>query len=549
VLLRKEHNAIPFYSWGAASAVLARGATGATLRNAGGVKLASGDLLLLEEVRSPVTGDEGDARPDRRQIVRLTSVTYTSDPLYDDATGEPYTDSAPNPSPLQVVEVGWSDADALAFDLEIGSLPAVDGLPRRPISLARGNVVLADHGRTVLPEEVLTVGDVELDAPRLAQAPLTQQGRVRDGRGVLVPADPEAPASHALQWQLRDVQPSVQLFELRDDLAGAAGPLRERWYPRRDLLGSDRFAPEFVVEVDDQEEAWLRFGDDFKGRRPLPGTRFAASYRVGNGSRGNVSADAVRHVVFRPRAAPLGPLVHTSPLGILRVRNPLPGVGGREPQSPDEVRLLAPTTFRTQERAVTEADYAAIAQRHPEVQQAAAVFRWTGSWHTVFVYVDRAGGLPVDDAFRARLAPLLERYRMTRHDLRIESPRHVPLDIAFTVHVAGDYLRSTVRKALLETFSNAVLPDGTQGFFHPARWTFGRPVLLSRLIEAAMGVPGVAWVDFTGSRSRFQRWGVPAQGELAKGMILISPLEIARLDNDAGRPENGRLELSMQGGL
>ncbi|HVJ18013.1 MAG TPA: putative baseplate assembly protein, partial [Polyangiaceae bacterium] len=388
-------------SW-SARAVLPKGATQATLRNAdgnlpnGGIKLAAGDLLLLEEIRHPSTADEGDARPDRRQVVRLTSVIYTSDPLYDEDTGELYQDAVLNPNPLQVADVGWSDADALAFDLEIGTLPGPDGTAAPlQISVARGNVVLVDHGRTVHPDELLEVGDVERAPPRLKEAPLTQQGRVRDHRGMLVPMDLEASASHALEWELRDVQPSVLLRELGENGSGDASSTQELWYPRRDLLGSDRFASEFVVEVDDDERARLRFGDDYMGRRPLTGTRFVARYRVGNGSRGNISAEALRHVVFTSPSAVIDDYTNAT-TGILRVRNPLPGVGGREPQSKDEVRLLAPTAFRTQERAVTESDYAAIAARHPEVQKASAVFRWTGSWHTVFIFVERVDGAPVD---------------------------------------------------------------------------------------------------------------------------------------------------------
>ncbi|HVK66956.1 MAG TPA: putative baseplate assembly protein [Polyangium sp.] len=557
VVLRSERNVIPFYTWGATRAVLPKGATQATLRNAdgnlpnGGIKLAAGDLLLLEEIRHPSTADEGDARPDRRQVVRLTSVIYTSDPLYDEDTGELYQDAVLNPNPLQVADVGWSDADALAFDLEIGTLPGPDGAAAPlQISVARGNVVLVDHGRTVHPDELLEVDDVERAPPRLKEAPLTQQGRVRDHRGMLVPMDLEASASHALEWELRDVQPSVLLRELGENGSGDASSTQELWYPRRDLLGSDRFASEFVVEVDDDERAWLRFGDDYKGRRPLAGTRFVARYRVGNGSRGNISAEALRHVVFTSPSAVIDDYTNAT-TGILRVRNPLPGVGGREPQSKDEVRLLAPTAFRTQERAVTEADYAAIAARHPEVQKASAVFRWTGSWHTVFIFVERVDGAPVDDAFRARLGAFLERYRMSRHDVRIESPRYVPLDIAFVVHVSHDYLASNVRKALLEAFSNVLLPNGTRGFFHPQNWTFGQPVLLSQVVALAMAVPGVDWINFTdpeGGITRFRRWGAPAQKELEEGVISIGPLEIARLDDDAGRPENGRLEFFMEGG-
>ena len=47
----------------------------------------------------------------------------------------------------------------------------------------------------------------------------------------------------------------------------------ETWLPRRDLLASDRFAPEFVVEMEEDGRAQLRFGDDVLGRAPAAGAR------------------------------------------------------------------------------------------------------------------------------------------------------------------------------------------------------------------------------------------------------------------------------------
>ena len=38
-----------------------------------------------------------------------------------------------------------------------------------------------------------------------------------------------------------------------------------------------------------------------------------------------------------------------------------------------------------------------------KVPDLTAVPRWTGAWQTMLVYVDRKGGLPVDDAFRRDL--------------------------------------------------------------------------------------------------------------------------------------------------
>ena len=71
---------------------------------------------------------------------------------------------------------------------------------------------------------------------------------------------------------------------------------------------------------------------------------------------------------------------------------------------------------------MTEADYAEVAERHPQVQRAAATFRWTGSWHTVFVTVDRIGGTEVTPDFELELRAHLEKYRMAGYDLEVDGP-------------------------------------------------------------------------------------------------------------------------------
>ena len=67
-----------------------------------------------------------------------------------------------------------------------------------------------------------------------------------------------------------------------------------------------------------------------------------------------------------------------------------------------------------------------------------------------------------------------------------------------------------------------------------------------------MAVPGVMAVDTDDSppkKNRFRRYGEPSRGETAAGRIQPARLEILRLDNDPSVPENGRLELYMEGGL
>jgi predicted phage baseplate assembly protein len=327
-------------------------------------------------------------------------------------------------------------------------------------------------------------------------------------------ADLAAPARAAMEWSAARTLPAIWLTD------GAPEP----WQPQRDLLASDRFARDFVVEVDNDGAATLRFGDGAThGRRPAGGSSLEAFYRVGNGRAGNVGVGAIAHVV-------------TPIADILEVRNPLPARGGMDPESIDEVRQFAPQAFRIQQRAVTEADYAAVLERRADVQRGMATFRWTGSWHTAFASADRIGGDPAEPGFGEDLRRYLERFRMAGIDLEVRRPVFVPLHVEVTVCVKPGYFAADVKRRLLEAL---------RGLFHPDAFTFGQPVYLSRVYEIVMSVDGVAHADVT----TFQRWGSLADRELENALLVVGGHEIARLDNDPNYPENGKLVLTMAGGL
>ncbi len=492
--LRAAHNQMQFYTWGDDSCCLPKGATEATLRNDGGsgpIQLAAGDALLFEEVVSPSTGVAADADPARRSVVRLTAVT----------TG---ADSLTNP-PTPIVEIAWGQDDALPFPLTI-SKSGVQGF-----TVARANLVLADHGQTTGGETLkFTPGRYR---PRLPNTEIT----------FFTPFDKTLAAAASLTQDPRAAGPAVTLT----DANGAV------WTPLGDLLEAGPFDRNFVVETEDDGSATLRFGDGILGA--LPASDFTVTARSGNGSAGNVGAEAIAHAV-------------TNLAGIATVRNALPSQGGIDPEPLTEVRLYAPQAFRTQERAVTEQDYADAAERFSQVEKAEATLRFTGTWHTMFVTVQRPGGQPVDTDFRTKVRSFLEPLRLAGFDLDVEAPIFVPLDIGLTVYVAPGYFQSDVEHALLDAFSNRDLPDGSRGFFHPDNFTFGQTVYLSRVVAAAMQIPGVQWVDTTNPPSHFQRFGEAAHGELEAGEIEMARLEIARLDNDPNEPENGQIEFFMEGG-
>jgi predicted phage baseplate assembly protein len=170
VSLRPAHNRIELWTWGDSECCLPTGATRATLADGegdgegDGLELAPGDVLIFEEVVGPATGNEADADPAHRQAVRLTEVTRARDPAYD----------------RPVVEVAWAAEDALRFPLCVSAVAGEDCRLVAPVSVARGNVVLADHGRFT----DFCDGERErLDVPE-AEAPPP------DCEGICAPSDP-----------------------------------------------------------------------------------------------------------------------------------------------------------------------------------------------------------------------------------------------------------------------------------------------------------------------------------------------------------------------
>jgi hypothetical protein len=541
------HSAMSFYTWSGSRPVIPAGATSATLR--GHLPdLAAGQVLILVEHRDPV-GDQKavtDADPTRRHPVRLTSAQAFdgSAPLIDHLTGEAIT------------EISWNGGDATPWSLLVQTeVPTSDGGNQviTDGALALGNIVLVDHGRRESPVVFGPVPESGRFQFRFPRGPLTQVGRrllavpLPGGSGVEqrpVTFDPSGSATSATTAAPDLVLPDVVLTDSDS----------QTWTVQRDLVSSGANR-DVVIEVDDDGIGVLRFGRDddglpVGGLPPVAGLTILASYRTGNGTIGNVAAEAIRTILDDGAiSAALRASLHDSP-DACRVWNPLPGSGGTEPESLEQVRQRAPVAFRTQQRCVTADDYAAQAAQFGSPgplrsQKAVASILWTGSWYVVVVAVDPVGTETVDDSFLAEITDYLDDFRMAGHDLQVVPARYAALEVGLDVHVDPDYRRDLVRAAVLDIMSDRRLPDGRMGLFHPDRLSFGTAVYLGPVIAAAQQIPGVSYVQAT----RFSRYRQPATDARASGRIEIGTNEIARLDNDPNRPELGRFFLDgLEGG-
>jgi hypothetical protein len=543
--LYTHHNEMDFYTWGAQEYWLAQGATSATLQGHY-PHLHPGAVLIFKEVLSPLTGRTLDADLLHRHAVRLTEVTPTYDPLGRWFTQDGGQDD--DDYTIPVTQIAWHSEDALPFPLCIATMTAdSEGYAQLThVSIALGNIVLADHGGTITEQAFATVPEPQNAArdtgfyPSLNYTPLV----------FAVPLDRQQtqPASTITQFNSHNATAAIKLSStIQDNLDGQLSfnsqpdPTdRERtiWHPRRDLLESAPYDPHFTVEIDDDGKAYLRFGDNLHGLRPDPGTTFAATYRRGDGVRGNLGPEALYHIVSgRTGNTMLSPAIR-------QIENPLAATGGTAPQSSDDVRQNIARSFVLLERCVTPGDYQTLVESDQEVAQANALMRWTGSWYTVFLAVERKNMLHFEaDGFPDRIEALIGPARMAGADTVIVPPVYVALEIAIKVQVQSHTLREQVSDTLQEIFSNRQWADGQRGIFYPGAYRFGQPVYLSEIYAAASEIVGVASVQVL----RFQRLGFPGTG-LQDGLLTLDWNEIARMENNPIHPEHGIVYFTMEGG-
>ncbi len=540
---RAVNNELRVHTWGDEECCLPAGTTEAYLyavpaSTAQRPVLEVGGRLIFLEVLGPRTAARADADPAHRVLVELEAVDDTpTDPLYSRAI---LPDGAlqlrgSGDQALPLTRVRWRRADALAAPLCI-SARLDDGTPVRNVSVARGNVILADHGLTT--SEPHTLADVGVDGRlALTYGPLTLEQRPALPVVSLTTGRFEVDRGE-LAGDARDALPALTLL-----VEDATGAVRD-WTSVPDLLDSNPFDEQFVAEVDDDGRARLRFGDDEYGRSlPDDVAGLTAVYRVGNGRAGNVGHET------------LTTLALSGATFVDAITNPLRALDGVDAETVEQVRRRAPEAMRAVlKRAVTEADWVRAAKELDGVSGAVATFRWTGTWLTIFVAVDpvdRAdlvdlpnGRTRLDPAFEARIRAWLTRFRIAGHDIELRPPRFVGLELVVEVCARHGYFRTDVQAGVRDALSARVLPDGSRGFFHTDNFTFGDPVYLSRLYAAIERVTGVDSVAIR----KLTRFGQPQHDELDRGVLLIGPWEIARLDNDPSFAEHGVLTVTARGG-
>lgn len=210
---------------------------------------------------------------------------------------------------------------------------------------------------------------------------------------------------------------------------------------------------------------------------PLPaGTNnVIVSYRVGDGSQGNLAAGQLTTLLSRPAAAQ-------------SVTNPLPGAGGLGGAQPADVAAAAPVGVRGLGRLVSISDYADAALSWAGVAKATAQIAQTERSEGVLVTVAGPDSAPIDPGIVLALEQSLQAGGDPALGVEVLAASLYMIVLAATVTPGSvadsDTVADDVRAALGQAFAYA-------------NRALGQPVALGDLIAAAHSVPSVDAFEVT----------------------------------------------------
>lgn len=454
-------------------------------------------------------------------VVRLVDVAEISLPGW---TVSPADLPPTTPVPVPVTQITWDARDALPRDLEPWRADAPAGSPH---VLVFGNLVDAVFGE---PREAATEPlDPRVVAIDRSPRAVTIEGDATN-RGIRALRIPEAP----IVWD-SGAQGRVPAIEV--EIADAAGVLQP-WHRQAHLHSSRPFDRHYAFAPADGGVAWLLFGDGERGAVVPEAARIVVRYRSGRTAGGNCPR-GVLEVIDPPLAeATAGELERVSVIG---VRNVVDGAGSIAAESNDAARESIPASLRhgRPQRAVALADYARAAREVAGVARATAR-ALSGVFNTVLVLVDPEGQAELSPELSDAVWRHLERVRMAGREHVVSEARYVPLEVELWVCAEPGVPRHRVRERVL----SALRPGGNDnpGWFHPDRLSFAESIELGEVLAVVQQLPGVRSVK----ARRFRRLLV-ATDNLVEARLVMQPIEVARLDADLARPDNGRLEVKVVG--
>lgn len=155
------------------------------------------------------------------------------------------------------------------------------------------------------------------------------------------------------------------------------------WDLKKTLAFSGPFDQHFIVEVNENKEAFVIFGDGINGYIPPTTQPVLGTFYETKGKAGCLEANTINTWVAEP----------TLPAGVnsFKVTNLLAAAGGVDIEDIERIRRHAPLSIRTLDRAVTYQDYQDIAELVPGVGKAKVKLDVVNKSIIIYIAPDEGG--------------------------------------------------------------------------------------------------------------------------------------------------------------
>ena len=295
---------------------------------------------------------------------------------------------------------------------------------------------------------------------------------------------------------------------------------------------SDRDDAHFLL---DASTGLVTFGDGERGRIPPAGTLIFATCHVTQAEAGNLSEGSVDQLAdsVHNRAV----LADFDSLkSQLEVTNPLPAVGGAAAETITQAAGRAFEVIEKPRRAVTLADYEALAKETPGVQLARVSARANlypsfsclkalGMIAVIILpYLPAEGPMP-SRGLRQALAAYLARRRIVGTWVEVVGPTYLEVTVRAKVRAYPGKNAAALQQKIIAALNH---------FFHPLEggpdgsgWPFGRDVYRSEVLQVIDETPGV---DHVLSLELIPQGGEPQCSNIclgSTGLVAAGQHEIA----------------------
>jgi hypothetical protein len=243
----------------------------------------------------------------------------------------------------------------------------------------------------------------------------------------------------------------------------------------------------FEVSLDGDDVPSIIFGDGTIGN--IPTGAIDITYRVGGGQRGNIATGSVSGSVACIEAFNLGSSFSSS----IQVTNDTEGSGGSDRETVANAKTFAPAWARTMDRAITLADYEALASGYSDgangriAKASVLVGPSDGLSNVVTIYTlaeDIDGGLTAPSpALKESLHRFIsDRKVITTYLSPIEDGNIIPIDIDLSVRLSPGFDQPIAIRRI-----NAVI----NSLFRSSRVRYENKLNSSWIHDYVVAVPGV----------------------------------------------------------